>query len=348
MENDYLNLEEEDLEIDNLGSSINHVDGLCNSVEVRNWKGCSQFRESVSNRFGHLRSSESLLTNTVGRKYEDSRLRRGILNFVGEISKVQLGTLDENNADYYEEQICRFERNSDDTTDLLKQDVFVIKSTLGTLNNTLVDIEHNVKLVRKGLSNIQTYLDTLSSETAHKLDIFEAKLMIEKHITQVNNILTILQRNIDFVQNSVLNAQSGNIQPQIVPPKLLLISPKKNQSFFPLDTLLPFPLSKDATNLNHKVCEMQVYIQNDRLSYVVSVPLVNKWEFKGHHLLPVPIPINKDKPIYIRTAKSTLCVDKTRQYNYFSSDLELQDCKEPTKQGYVCKQNNPLLSSLVE
>jgi len=93
---------------------------------------------------------------------------------------------------------------------------------------------------------------------------------------------------------------------------------------------------------------MQVYIQNDRLSYVVSVPLVNKWEFKGYHLLPVPIPINKDKPIYIRTAKSILCVIKTRQYYYFSSDLELQECKEPTKQGYVCKQNNSLLSCLVQ
>ena len=38
-----------------------------------------------------------------------------------EISKVLFGTLDENDADYYDEQIHRFERNSDDTTDLLKQ-----------------------------------------------------------------------------------------------------------------------------------------------------------------------------------------------------------------------------------
>jgi len=94
-------------------------------------------------------------------------------------------------------------------------------------------MEHNDKLVRKGLSDIQTYLDTLSSETARKLDIFEAKFMIEKHITQVNNALTILQRNIDLVLDSVLHVQSGSIQPQIVPPKLLLESLKENQSFFP-------------------------------------------------------------------------------------------------------------------
>ena len=191
---------------------------------MRYWTGCSQFRESVSDGFRHLRSSESLLTDTAGKQYEDSRLRRGILNFVGEISKVLFGTLDENDADYYDEQICNFERNSEDTTDLLKQQVYIIKSTLGALNDTLADMEHNDKLVRKGLSDIQTYLDTLSSEIARKLHIFEAKFMIEKHITQVNNALTILQRNTDLVLDSVLHAQSGNIQPQIVPPKLLLES----------------------------------------------------------------------------------------------------------------------------
>jgi hypothetical protein len=53
--------------------------------------------------------------------YEDSRLRRGILNFVGKISKVLFGTLDENDVDHYSEQIRGFERNSDDNTDLLKQ-----------------------------------------------------------------------------------------------------------------------------------------------------------------------------------------------------------------------------------
>jgi len=93
---------------------------------------------------------------------------------------------------------------------------------------------------------------------------------------------------------------------------------------------------------------MQVYIQNNRLSYVVSVPLVNKGEFKAYHLVPVPIPVNKDKLIYIRTAKSILCVDRTWQYYYSSSDLELQKCEDPTKQRYVCKQNKPLLSSLAQ
>jgi len=84
----YVNLKEEDVEIDSLGSYIYHAGRLCSSVELKNWAGCSHFRQSVSDRFRHLRNSESLLSDTVGRRYDDFRLRRGILNFVGEINKV--------------------------------------------------------------------------------------------------------------------------------------------------------------------------------------------------------------------------------------------------------------------
>jgi hypothetical protein len=79
---------------------MNHAYRLCNSEEVKNWTGRIQLRESVTDRFRHLRNSEILLTDTGGRRYEDSRLRRLILNFMGKISQVLFGTLDENDADY--------------------------------------------------------------------------------------------------------------------------------------------------------------------------------------------------------------------------------------------------------
>jgi len=125
---------------------------------------------------------------------------------VGEISKVLFSTLDENDAEYYDEKIRHFESNSEDTTELLKQQIHVIKSTLGALNITLADTEHNDKLVKQGLVEIQTYLDSLSSETVGKLTMFEAKFMIEKHIAQVNNALMLLQRNVDLLLDSVLHA----------------------------------------------------------------------------------------------------------------------------------------------
>jgi hypothetical protein len=178
--------------------------------------------------------------------------------------------------------------------------------------------------------------------------MFGAKFIIEKHITQVNNALTILQRNMDLLLNSVIHVQTKGIQQQIVPPRLLLDSLQENQLFFPRDTIPPFPLNKDSTGMIYKVCETKVYIKNNKLSYVISTPFVNKGEFQVYYLVPVPIQVNKDKLAYVKRVKSIMCVDSSRQYYYFSSETELRGCKEPTKGRRVCKQGKPLLSSLVQ
>jgi hypothetical protein len=47
----YINLKEENIEIDSLRAYMGHVDKLCSSMEIRNLTGCSQFRNSVNDRF---------------------------------------------------------------------------------------------------------------------------------------------------------------------------------------------------------------------------------------------------------------------------------------------------------
>jgi hypothetical protein len=218
----YVNLEEEKIEINSLRSYISHVDKLCNTVEIRNWTGCTHFGSLVTDWFRHLDSSAGILTDIIGSKNGESRWRRGLLNYIGEVSKVLFGTMDDRDAEYYDEQIRHFESNAEDTTDLMKQQIYVMKSTLGALNVTLGYMAHNDKLVRQWLTDIQAYLNSLASETSRKLTMFEAKFMIEKHVTQVTNALTPLQRNVDLLLNSVIHAQAGKVQPKLMPPKLLL------------------------------------------------------------------------------------------------------------------------------
>jgi hypothetical protein len=88
---------------------------------------------------------------------------------------------------------------------------------------------------------------------------------------------------------------------------------------------------------------VQVYVRNGRLSYVVSVPLVNKGEFKVYYPVPIPVPVNTDKLVYVKVEKSILCVDQTRHYYYFSTERELDKCKKLLKQKYVCKLSKPFL-----
>jgi len=69
----YVNLREERIEIDSLRAYISHVDKLCNSMATRDWTGCSQFGNSVNDRFRHLENNVEIVTDLIGDKTGESR-----------------------------------------------------------------------------------------------------------------------------------------------------------------------------------------------------------------------------------------------------------------------------------
>jgi hypothetical protein len=54
-------------------------------------------------------------------------VKGGVFSFLGEVSKIRLGTIDCDDAHCYSEQIERFEQNSESMTDRLEQQLCVVK-----------------------------------------------------------------------------------------------------------------------------------------------------------------------------------------------------------------------------
>jgi hypothetical protein len=66
-----------------------------------------------------------------------------VFNFIEVLSAILFGAMDEVDANYYNEQIKLFEQNSESMNTLLKQQLSVVRSSLGAFNNTLADAEYN-------------------------------------------------------------------------------------------------------------------------------------------------------------------------------------------------------------
>jgi hypothetical protein len=135
-----------------------------------------------------------VLVEITDSKSSRKRVRRGVFNFIGEISKILFGTMDSEDVEYYNGQIWYFEENSDSMTSLLKQQLSVVKSTLGAVNETFSDMEYNESVVRTGLHQIKTYMDSVVSNATSATRTLEAKIMVEGHIARVYEALNNLQR----------------------------------------------------------------------------------------------------------------------------------------------------------
>jgi len=61
-------------------------------------------------------------------------------------------------------------------------------------------------------------MNILKSETNANVNLVSAKIEVEGHIMRVTSAMNALQRNLDMLIDSVIHAQNGVLQPQIISP----------------------------------------------------------------------------------------------------------------------------------
>jgi hypothetical protein len=341
----YINLGKLSTQSRKLEQYIRHVEKLCQEIEMRNLTDCNHFKDTAREKLNQIRKTEEILLEVTENSHRGTRRKRGLFNFIGEVSKVLFGTMDDDDAKYYNEQIKHFEENSNDITGLLKQQLYVVKSSLGSINDTLTDMEYNEEKMKTGLMQLKQYIEAATADSKNKFDFFSAKITVESHVVRINEAAGILQRNLDILVDSILNARSGILQPQIVSPNQIMSALIQSISSFPKDTTTPFPLSRSSINLMYKICDVHVYINEGILGYVISLPLINRGTFKIYEMIPIPITLGSNRFVYINTDESILCLDQTRQYYFKMKAEELNACKQLNARSYICKQKHPLLSS---
>jgi len=100
---------------------------------------------------------------------------------------------------------------------LLKQQLSVIRSSLGAVNSTVADVAYNKNLMKEELNRITKYMNSLKTETNEKISLLHAKIEVEVHNLRVNNAMHTLQNNLDLLIESIIHAQKGSITTNNLP-----------------------------------------------------------------------------------------------------------------------------------
>jgi hypothetical protein len=173
---------------------------------------------------------------------------------VGKVCKVLFGTMDEDDAECYNDQRELSERNSNSLT-LLKQQRTVVSSVLGVVNVTSSDRSYNENKVNGGLKQLLHYVDSVVSQYRYATNLLSMKITLENRIARVLCILSVLQRNYDILISNVVSTHQGIFHPQTESPHLIIEASVRSSPSFPPDTSLRFTIRDDSSCLFYGICE---------------------------------------------------------------------------------------------
>jgi methyl-accepting chemotaxis protein len=267
---------------------------FCQKIKDKNWyhyTDCAAFDQYMRSKSRYIDNLKDLVAEylTENVQNENHRPKRGVLNFVGELSKILFGTLTQSDARNYNKHITELKKEQKEYLHLSKEQMTVIKTTITSVNSTLQKVNQNERTLRDGLSRLLNY-------STHKFDELEEEI---RNVNLINEQFRLLQRGVDESQHSFetlidafVHAAQGTLQPQ-------LITSEKIRSLLKTQKL---PNGLDYPNFPfselQRIITPSTYAYKQYLVYILKVPLFSSTEYYLYKMLPFPVAIQEKESTY--------------------------------------------------
>lgn len=346
----YINLNEVDKKFEVVKKYVKLTAQFCGTHAEARWVNKTNCRAPINNIVAKMQSLEdikSLIAQSARRDEQQLRWKRGTFNFIGTISKILFGTMDEDDASYYADKISEIEKLNVDTLKLTREQVTVIKSTLRAINGTLQDVILNESNLQKGLETMEGHINAQTGKIKEMFTVNSLAIEMNRHALLLTSLIRDVRQDYEMILDAIISAQKGILQPQIISPAKIIKLVKDGITDMPSDLSLPIPLSVAYGSVLLKLIDYDVFLHDNVLGYVIRLPLTDNVKFNVYNVHPLPIATKDSVTTYtfILPDKEYLLIDTVKQYYVKIDKSELDKCKVLTSQWRVCKQNYPIMSS---
>ena len=226
----------------------------------------------------------------------------------------------------------------------MKEQITVVKSSLESLNSTLLAVSDNEKILSKGLEDMAKHVNKQDGEVKRMFTASSMILTVNEHSVQLNRAIDECRREHEILIDAIMNSQKGVLQPQIITPAQIMKHMKASQADTPPELSLPLPLSAVYHNLFLRILDFDVFLKGYFHVYIIRLPLINSINYNLYHVLPLPIQVRntESKFIFLLPEREHLLMDTAKQYFARLRADKLTNCKSNISQHRVCKQTEPL------
>lgn len=218
------------------------------------------------------------------------------------------------------------------------QNECVSTSTLKVFNETIKNLVANEKSLNSAVNWLLETSKNLTKESSElniRIKIMEVVYMLE------NSIIT-LSFKLEDIANGLMFSKNNVLYPAICSPQQLYNDLVDNYRFLPSSRELPIHLNPSNIHILMDVSSLSTFYENNKIIFVVKIPLVNPLELSMYRVLPYPLSFKNESYITIIPTTNYIAFSRDRsQYCHFN---DLSKCKS-ISQNYICKNVN-ILSSI--
>lgn len=315
--------------MENIEKSIQSISNFCekahNSVNIN-----IECKDTI-NPLEILINSNNLKLESLSHLISDNRQKRA-LEFGGEILKFFFGTLDADDARKYDEAVSTCQQNEQHIYSLMKDNIHVIRSTINSFNVSINKLNNNEIRLNKQIEKLNYIFENNSKTNNNIMNLEKINSMfniVEGSLLSISNIL-------DTILNSILFAKANILHPYVITPKKLYNELSNNSR---LKRTTEFPVSLTLQNI-HTIIDLSkltVYYYNNKLMFIIQVPLMYPIKFNLYKNLPLPTPRDTNQFLtYVLIHPSKLYVAVTDdRLSYVLLD-SISECKHVNSDYILC------------
>ena len=225
----------------------------------------------VRSRFNRLVQKYAILKKLLGKP----RVKRGLANFVGDISKTLFGTLTERGLDQIDKEFDKIYTDNNNMANVLSNHTRILKLILDLSSVNHKELLFNQNNERELARNLSTGMNTLSRDNFVNAKLLVAAIMIDE-----------TNEDIDVALNSINDGKHGIVHPQILTPAILKEALKEFE--IKQRTRYHFDAEEKSYHNIIDICRLSVAVVKGLLTYILDIPIIEQEEGLVQRIILIP------------------------------------------------------------
>ncbi|KAL4084075.1 hypothetical protein QTP88_029391 [Uroleucon formosanum] len=284
---------------------------------------CEWMKSSTTSIFHQIEQVKGEILGSLDSNYQSTRVRRGLFNAVGRVSKVLFGVCSDENAEFLNSKISELSNARTDTLNILEAQTRIVRATVTDINSTLTAISKE----RKNMGDLVTHLSEKLGKSLSALSELDAREMLSEQVTGISLLLTQQAFGIQKLLHIVNSTIHGQAHPSLMTHQQYVEHLREIQLTLPIGSNLPFPLEKFSITKFIQVTQVSILLANNTLIFIQKIPLINSNSYKSYRLIPFPVRQQGQTYSIFTSVPSILALSSNREYFIPLTESQLRNCK---------------------